>query len=111
MKKGIIVGYCYDGSHPRLKIKTVVRFRDTTKGIKCEMEKLTCIICGGKVWFDKENAFVAGGATAYDCPECKIGLRYLGRKVENCITYDEIIRVMIVDSRYPEWRGMTNPQA
>ena len=102
MKNGIIVGYCYNPAHPRLKIKTVniKQFRTNSKNHQCSMEGLRCILCGGKMWQRKNESSVTESIMAYDCPVCKIGLRYLGKVAQNTITYDEIIRILFVESRY-----------
>lgn len=106
MKNGIIVGYCYNQEHPRLKIKTVKikQFRTNSKNHACSMKNLYCVICGGKMWADKRNSSVTESITAYDCPVCKIGLRYMG-KVVNSITYEEIIRILLRESERYEWNN------
>lgn len=108
MKNGIIVGYCYNPIHPRLKIKTVniKQFRTNSKNNKCSMKNLKCIICGGKLWPDMNQSSVNEAIMSYDCPVCKTGLRYLGKTAQNIITYDEIIRVLFVTYRFQWLYGM-----
>lgn len=101
--KSLFVGYCYDQSHPRLKIKFVEKLRmqnNVENGESYSMEGLLCVFCGGKLWFNKYDSHVAGNRLAYDCPVCKVGLEYLGKLVKDCITYDEIIRVKVGKGRY-----------
>lgn len=102
MKNGIIAGYCYNPSHNRLKVKTVSikQFRTNSNNNTCSMERLRCIICGGKMWQRKNESSVTESMMTYDCPACKIGVKYLGKSAKNTITYDEIIRVLFVESRY-----------
>lgn len=103
VKNMVFSGYCYDESHKRLKIKFSDRLRMQKNEIhdeKYSMADLRCILCGGKMWFNKFKSFVTGNRNAYDCPVCKIGLEYQGKLVKDCPTYDEIIRVKVGKSRY-----------
>lgn len=102
MKNGIIAGYCYNQVHPRLKVKTVKikQFRTNSNNNTCSMRGLGCIICGGKMWPAMHESSVTESIMTYDCPKCKIRLRYLGKTAPNIVTYDEIIRVLVMEDGY-----------
>jgi hypothetical protein len=108
LKNYFYTGFCYDSSHPRLKIKTLPRLRMENKSHhdeKYSMSGLTCIFCGGKMWFNKFKSHVAGNLVANDCPQCKIGLLYLGKLVNTSVTHEEIMRIKITTPRYEGWQN------
>lgn len=98
-KNNLIVGYCYDQSHPRLKIRTVSKLRmkmNQPMDVNFSMSGLHCIFCGGQLWMDENKSHNAGHRYTGDCKVCKIGVQYLGKSVKGIITYDEILRVKVI---------------
>ena len=104
--KHLIVGYCYNTKHRKLKVRIVAKMR-MQKEEKIEepysMADLGCIFCGKKdMWFKKKMSHVAGNKLVKECMNCKIGIEYLGKIVKDCLPYEEIIRIRIVPYGYNE---------
>ena len=71
-KDGLVTLYCYNPQHKRLKFKVITgekiprtirsnRMNSTIESDDYNLQKLKCVLCGRKLFFDKKGSYQSGG--------------------------------------------------
>jgi len=77
-KDGLITAYCFNDSHKKLKIRIISRknilriirsnrMKSTIQDDDYNLQKLKCVLCGHKLFFDKKGSYQSAGKIVGYC--------------------------------------------
>lgn len=111
-KDGLITAYCYnESSHHRLKLRVITgqniqrtirsnRLKSTVEYDDYHLQKLKCVICGRKLFFEKKGSYQSAGRILGYCFNNKFHRLKIKifSKIMNEPDFDELQEVIINQS-------------
>ena len=111
-KDGLVTAYCFNDSHGRIKLRVITgrnilrvirsnRMKSTVEHNNYNLQKLKCIICGRKLFFDKKGSYQSAGKIQGYCYNKFHRLKIkIYSKLMNEPDFDELQELIINQSEF-----------